>query len=139
ETGTVRVGRSGRISVYSGAAPMGQGTKTMLAQIAADQFGVAPEEINVFAGDTAYVSMGHGGFASRQTVNAGSSTHIAAKTVREKALQIAAELLNVPVNSLTLREGRIVGPDTNLSIGLGDLAREAIGIPGYSLPKNIEP
>jgi len=83
--------------------------------------------------------MGHGGFASRQTVNAGSSTYIAAKTVREKALKIAAELLSVPVDSLTLREGRIVGPDTNLSIGLGDLAREAIGIPGYSLPKNIEP
>ena len=97
ETGTVRVGRSGRISVYSGAAPMGQGTKTMLAQIAADQFGVSPEEINVVAGDTAYVSMGHGGFASRQTVNAGSSTHVAAKAVREKALKVAASLLGVPI------------------------------------------
>lgn len=139
ETGIVRIGRSGKISVYSGAAPMGQSTKSMLAEIAAEQFDVLPEEINVFAGDTAFVSMGHGGFASRQTVNAGSSTYIAAKTVREKALKIAAELLSVPVDSLTLRDGRIVGPDTNLSIGLGDLAREAIGIPGYSLPKNIEP
>lgn len=139
ETGTVRVGRSGRISVYSGAAPMGQGTKTMLAQIAADQFGVAPEEINVVAGDTAYVSMGHGGFASRQTVNAGSSTHVAAKAVREKALKVAASLLGVPIGNLTLRDGRIIDPGTNLSIGLGDLAREATGIPGYSLPKGIEP
>jgi carbon-monoxide dehydrogenase large subunit len=139
ETGTVRVGRSGRISVYSGAAPMGQGTKTMLAQIAADQFGVSPEEINVVAGDTAYVSMGHGGFASRQTVNAGSSTHVAAKAVREKALKAAASLLGVPIGNLTLRDGRIIDPGSNLSIGLGDLAREATGIPGYSLPKGIEP
>jgi aerobic carbon-monoxide dehydrogenase large subunit len=139
ETGIVRIGRSGKISVYSGAAAMGQSTKTMLAQIAADQFGVSPEDINVIAGDTAYVSMGHGGFASRQTVNAGSSTHIAAKGVREKVLKIAAELLGLPVDSLTLRDGRVVGPDTNLSIDLGDLAREAIGIPGYSLPKGIDP
>ena len=45
ETGIVRIGRSGRVSVYSGAAPMGQGTKTMLAQIAADQFGLQPSDI----------------------------------------------------------------------------------------------
>jgi aerobic carbon-monoxide dehydrogenase large subunit len=139
ETGIVRVGRSGKVSVFSGAAPMGQGTKTMLAQIAADQFGVAPADINVVVGDTAYVSMGHGGFASRQTVNAGSSTHIAAKGVREKALKIASDLLGVPVEKLTLQDGRVIAADSNLSIGLGDLAREATGIPGYSLPKGIEP
>ena len=139
ETGTVRIGRSGKISVYSGAAAMGQSTKTMLAQIAADQFGVAPEDVNVILGDTAYVSMGHGGFASRQTVNAGSSTHIAAKAVREKTLKIAADLLGVGVESLLLQDGRVIAPGSNLSIGLGDLAREATGIPGYSLPKGIEP
>lgn len=139
ETGTVRIGRSGKISVYSGAAAMGQSTKTMLAQIAADQFGVAPEDINVIVGDTAYVSMGHGGFASRQTVNAGSSTHIAAKAVREKTLKVAADLLGVSVESLLLQDGRVIAPGSNLSIGLGDLAREATGIPGYPLPKGIEP
>jgi carbon-monoxide dehydrogenase large subunit len=139
ETGTVRVGRSGRISVYSGAAAMGQSTKTMLAQIAAEEFGVIPDDINVVAGDTAYVSMGHGGFASRQTVNAGSSTHIAARAVREKALSAAADLLGVPLESLQLKDGSVIAPGSNLSIGLGDLAREATGIPGYSLPKGIEP
>jgi carbon-monoxide dehydrogenase large subunit len=93
----------------------------------------------VIAGDTAYVSMGHGGFASRQTVNAGSSTHIAAKAVREKALQLASDLLGVAVETLSLRDGRVVASGSNLSVGLGDLAREATGIPGYSLPKGIEP
>jgi carbon-monoxide dehydrogenase large subunit len=139
ETGIVRVGRSGRISVMTGAAPMGQSTKTMLAQIAADQFGVTPADINVIAGDTAYVSMGHGGFASRQTVTAGSSTHIAAKAVREKALKVASDLLGVAVETLSLQHGRVVAAGSNLSVGLGDLAREATGIPGYSLPKGIEP
>jgi aerobic carbon-monoxide dehydrogenase large subunit len=139
ETGIVRIGRSGKVSVYTGAAPMGQGTKTMLAQIAAEQFGLTPDDVNVVAGDTAYVPMGHGGFASRQTVNAGSSTHIAAKAVREKALRVAADLLELPVERLTLRDGRVIASGTNLSVGLGDLAREAIGIPGYSLPKGISP
>jgi carbon-monoxide dehydrogenase large subunit len=139
ETGTVRIGRSGRISVYSGAAPMGQSTKTMLAQIAAEEFGVAPDDVHVIAGDTAYVSMGHGGFASRQTVNAGTSTHMAAKTVREKTLKVAADLLGVDIDALSFDDGRVVAAGSNLSIGLGDLAREAAGIPGYSLPKGIEP
>jgi aerobic carbon-monoxide dehydrogenase large subunit len=139
ETGIVRIGRSGKVSVYTGAAPMGQGTKTMLAQIAADQFGLKPDDVNVIAGDTGYVPMGHGGFASRQTVNAGSSTHVAAKAVREKALRVAAELLDLPVERLTLRDGRVVASDSNLSVSLGDLAREAIGIPGYALPKGISP
>jgi aerobic carbon-monoxide dehydrogenase large subunit len=139
ETGIVRIGRSGKVSVYTGAAPMGQGTRTMLAQIAAEQFGLDPDDINVIAGDTLYVAMGHGGFASRQTVNAGSSTYVAAKAVREKALQLAAELLDLPVENLTLCDGRVIARDSNLSIGLGELAREAIGIPGYALPKGISP
>jgi carbon-monoxide dehydrogenase large subunit len=139
ETGVVRIGRSGKISVYSGAAPMGQSTKTMLAQIASDQFGVSPDDINVITGDTVYVSMGHGGFASRQTVNAGSSTHLAAKAVRERTLKVASELMGVTVENLSLQDGRVIAADSNLSIGLGDLAREALGVPGYSLPKGIEP
>jgi hypothetical protein len=118
---------------------MGQSTKTMLSQITAKQFGVRPDEINVVAGDTAYVSMGHGGFASRQTVTAGTSAHVAAKSVREKTLALAAAILNVSPERLSLRGGRVTVSDSNLSIGLGDLAREAIGVPGYALPKSIEP
>jgi aerobic carbon-monoxide dehydrogenase large subunit len=139
ETAIVRVGRSGRVSVYSGAAAMGQSTKTMLAQIAAEQFGVRADEVNVIAGDTAYVSMGHGGFASRQTVNAGSSTHVAAKAVRAKTLKLAADLLGISAENLALSDGRVIASGSNLSIGLGDLAREAIGMPGYALPKGLEP
>ena len=140
ETGILRVGRSGRITVYTGAAPMGQSTKTMLAQIASDQFGVPPDEIHVVAGDTAHVPMGHGAFASRQAVTAGTSVHLAAKGVREKALKVAAELLDTPLDDLEMEGGRVrVTGGSNLSIKLGDIAREAAGIPGYSLPRGIEP
>src|SRR5262249_10125627 len=60
ESGIVRIGRSGRISVYTGAMPMGQGIRTALAQICAEQFGVAPEEVAVVAGDTAVIPHGQG-------------------------------------------------------------------------------
>ena len=81
----VRVGRSGKVSIYTGAMAMGQGLKTILAQIAADQLGVRPEDITVVSGDTSTIQLGLGGFASRQTVTAGNSVHLAAKAVREKA------------------------------------------------------
>ena len=139
ETGIVRIGRSGRITVSTGAAAMGQGTATMLAQIAADEFNVAPADIKVIAGDTAHVPMGHGGFASRQAVNAGNSVHIAAKGVREIALRVAAELLGTPAKDLELDGGLVRVRGGNVSIKLGDLAREAAGIPGYALPKGLEP
>ena len=135
----MRIGRSGRISVYTGAAAMGQSTKTMLAQIAADQFGVAPDDINVVAGDTAYVLDGPRRLrqppdrqrrhldASRGEGGAGEDAQGRGGPSRRRG------------RDLSLQDGRVIAPGSNLSIGLGDLAREATGIPGYSLPKGIEP
>ena len=111
----------------------------MLAQIAADQFNVAPAEVRVIAGDTAHVPMGHGGFASRQAVNAGNSVHIAAKGVRETTLRVAAGLLGTPVEDLELDGEFVRVRGRNVSIKLGDIAREAAGIPGYALPMGLEP
>ena len=68
ESSLVRIGRSGSVFVYTGAAAMGQGLKTMLAQICADELGVDPKDVTVVPGDTIHVPMGMGGFASRQTV-----------------------------------------------------------------------
>jgi len=65
---TLRLGPSGKIQVFTGAAAMGQSTKTMLAQIIADQFGGALANIIVTTGDTAGIPMGMGGFNSRQAV-----------------------------------------------------------------------
>jgi aerobic carbon-monoxide dehydrogenase large subunit len=140
ESGIVRVGRSGRISVYTGAMPMGQGIRTALAQICAEQLGVAPGEITVAAGDTAIIPYGQGGFASRQTVTAGSAVHLAATAVRAKALQVAAHLLEVGVSDLELRDGRIEiagAPGSGLS--LREVAEAVSGVPGYAMPGKFDP
>jgi carbon-monoxide dehydrogenase large subunit len=140
ESGIVRVGRSGRISVYTGAMPMGQGIRTALAQICAEQFAVEVDSVSVLAGDTAVIPYGQGGFASRQTVTAGSAVHLAALAVREKVLAVAAHLLETGAGDLELRDGRVevVGaPGSGLS--LREVAEAVSGVPGYTMPGKFEP
>jgi carbon-monoxide dehydrogenase large subunit len=140
ESVTVRVGPSGRVHVYSGAAAMGQSTRTMLAQIVAEQLGGDMANISVTVGDTSAVSMGMGGSNSRQAVLAGTSAHVAALKVREKSLKVAAHLLEASEHDLEI-DGRGIHvkgvPD--LKVGLGDAARAVAGIAGYSLPGRMAP
>jgi carbon-monoxide dehydrogenase large subunit len=140
ESGIVRIGRSGRISVYTGAMPMGQGIKTALAQICAEQFGVSPDEVAVMAGDTAIIPYGQGGFASRQTVTAGSAVHLAAVSVRDKALAVAAHLLEASPDDLEMRDGRIdIAGAPGSGTTLRAVAEAVSGVPGYALPGRFEP
>jgi carbon-monoxide dehydrogenase large subunit len=136
----VRIGRSGRVLVATGAMPMGQGTKTMLAQICAAELGLEAGDIEVVAGDTAAIPMGLGGFASRQTVTAGSSVHLAAGEVRAKVLKMAAHLLEAAEEDLELAGGDVrVKGASELSVSLRDVAEAASGVPGYALPPGVEP
>jgi carbon-monoxide dehydrogenase large subunit len=140
ESGIVRVGRSGRISVYTGAMPMGQGIRTALAQICAEQFNVQPSSVTVIAGDTAVIPHGQGGFASRQTITAGSAVHMAAVVVREKVLAVAAHLLEASPHDLELKDGRIdVAGVPGSGMTLQAVAEALSGVPGYPLPGNFEP
>src|SRR5208282_515446 len=93
EFGNVKVSPTGRITVSTGAAAMGQGLATALAQICASAFGVRAEDVTVVSGDTAATPLGLGGFASRQTVTAGSSVKIAAAAVAAKARKLASHML----------------------------------------------
>ena len=140
ESGIVRIGRSGRISVYTGAMPMGQGIRTALAQICAEQLGVAPDAVTVIAADTAVIPYGQGGFASRQTVTAGSAVHMAAVAVREKALSVAAHLLEASPEDLELRDGRVeVAGAPGSGMTLRAIAEAVSGVPGYAMPGKFEP
>jgi carbon-monoxide dehydrogenase large subunit len=140
ESGIVRIGRSGRISVYTGAMPMGQGIRTALAQICAEQFGVAPDTVTVAAGDTAIIPYGQGGFASRQTITAGSAVHMAASAVREKALEVAAHLLEVSASDLVVRDGRVeISGVPGSGLALREVAEAVAGVPGYAMPGKFDP
>ena len=137
---TVRIAPSGKIHVYTGAAAMGQSTKTMLAQIVAQEFGGRMADVTVTAGDTGAIAMGMGGFNSRQAVLAGSSAHLASVKVRDKVLAIAGHLLEVASADLEIAEGaaRVKGA-AGMKVMLGDIARSVSGVAGFSLPAGVAP
>jgi aerobic carbon-monoxide dehydrogenase large subunit len=138
ESVTVRVGPSGKIFVATGACSLGQGTKTMLAQIVSDILHVSVERIQVTCGDTAESLLGIGAFASRQTITAGNSAAEAAHAVARKALEIAAALLNVKPQELELHEGAArVRASPHMTRELAELARAANGSIGFPLPGGI--
>ena len=140
ESATVRIGTSGKILVYTGAAAMGQGTGTMMAQIVAEQLGGDMDLIEVVTGDTSGVPMGIGGSASRQTVTAGSSAHLAALAVRQKALKVAAHMLEASEEDLEIEGGEVrVKGVPDLKVSLGKVSHAVAGTPGYALPGGIEP
>ena len=140
ETGIVRIGTSGKISVYTGGIAMGQGFQTAMSQIVADQLGVSPADVTIVHGDTQNVTQGFGGFASRQTVCAGSSIHLAAGAVRKKVLAIAAHLLEASAEDLELVDGKVfVKGVPGMAVGFQEIASAVAGVPGYALPEGITP
>jgi carbon-monoxide dehydrogenase large subunit len=139
ESVAVRVAPSGIIHVYSGAAAMGQSTKTMLAQIVAEQLGGDMSRIAVTTGDSAGIVTGFGGFNSRQTVIAGSSAHAASVKVREKLLLVASHLLEVAATDLAIDGDTVHVPGSDVKMKIGDVARSVSGTAGYALPGGVAP
>jgi CO/xanthine dehydrogenase Mo-binding subunit len=121
----ITVDTAGAVEVVTGAASVGQGMETVIAQICADALGVDYRRIRVVHGQTEQISYGMGAFASRVTVMTGEAARLAATKVRAKALEVAAELLQARVQCLAIDDGVIARTDVrnSPSISLGDVAR----------------
>jgi carbon-monoxide dehydrogenase large subunit len=139
EAATIRVDPSGTVTAIFGIASHGQGLETSLAQVVADELGVSLEDVRVVYGDTALSPYGTGTYASRSAVLAGGAGILAARAVREKALEIAAHLLEASPADLVVNGGRVSVRGTP---GRGVTWRE-IAKTAYSgvkrLPKGMEP
>ena len=105
EGATVRIDPSGKIYLASGAAPQGQGMETIFAQILADEWSVAPEDVVLSLADTAAIADGLGTIASRTTVCLSAALHHASRRLKDKVFQIAANLLECAPADLELRPG----------------------------------
>jgi carbon-monoxide dehydrogenase large subunit/6-hydroxypseudooxynicotine dehydrogenase subunit gamma len=138
ETADVTVSKSGAVHVYSGGTSMGQGIETALAQIAADALRVDPETVRVVTGDTAAQPFGAGSWASRTTVVGGSAVHQAASAVRERAVQLAARMLEAAEEDLDLTGGSVAvrgDPDPKTArLTLAEIAQGAEPASGYLQP-----
>jgi carbon-monoxide dehydrogenase large subunit len=95
EGARVHVDVAGRIVAFTGVTTQGQGLETTLAQVAADEIGVTPEDVTVIAGDTGGIGDGIGSFASRAAVVGGTAVALAARDVRDKALVLASRALGI--------------------------------------------
>jgi aerobic carbon-monoxide dehydrogenase large subunit len=140
ESATVRVATNGRIVCYTGATPQGQAHKTTLAQIVADQLGVDPHDVDVVTGDSHSISLGIGTFAARTAVNAGSSVHVAAGAVADKAKKLAAGMMECLEDDLELSGGFVQLKDhPDVRKTLRELAVKSIGTPGFSMAGGLPP
>ena len=140
EGATVRIAPSGRIYLMTGAAPQGQGHWTTMAQLCAEKFGVGIEDVEVRLADTTVIPHGVGTFASRIAANAGPSVHLASMDVRDKAIRIAAHMLEAAEEDIELDGGKaFVRGVPDMSLGLGELAHAVAGKPGFAMLPGFEP
>jgi CO/xanthine dehydrogenase Mo-binding subunit len=103
----VRVNRDGTAVVLTGATDVGQGSSTVLAQIAADTLGIPYEDVHVVSGDTLLLPYDAGSVASRVTYIAGNAVRLAAEAARRELLEAAAAILGVDPSGLACEAGVI--------------------------------
>ena len=124
EQAIVTVDPSGFVEARIGASPHGQGLRTTLAQIIADELGVTPDIIKVVHGDTDTAPYGWGTFASRSLVIAGGASLLAARKVHAKLIKIASHMLEAAPDDIVLADGQAKVTGTDRSISIAKMARE---------------
>ena len=138
ESGTVRIERTGKVTVLTGVSPHGQGQETSFAQIVGDEYGISIDDIVVIHGDTGRQPQGIGTFGSRATAVGGAALIIATQQVKDKMAQIAAHMLEANVDDLVFEDGNIFvqgSPDS--AVTFADVAATAHR--AVELPPDVEP
>jgi len=125
ETVDITMDPSGAVEARIGASPHGQGLRTTLAQIIADEVGVAPERVRIVHGDTDRTPYGWGTFASRSLVIAGGASLLAAQKIRKKLLTIASHVLEAGSGDIVLESGQAKVLGTDRTVAIANLARAA--------------
>ena len=118
---------NGAVEIVTGAASLGQGLETVIAQIGADALGAPLEAITVVHGQTDRIDFGLGAFASRATVMTGSATLIVGRELRAKLLDVAAGLLQASAADLEVADGRVRAAN-GTNVDFAGISRAAPGL-----------
>jgi carbon-monoxide dehydrogenase large subunit len=105
ESGTVRVERTGEITVLTGSSSHGQGHETSYAQVIAERLKVGMEHVAIRHGDTVAIQQGTGTFGSRSMVTGGGAISVASERLIEKAKKIAAHLVEAAPEDMVQTDG----------------------------------
>jgi carbon-monoxide dehydrogenase large subunit len=136
---TMRLEPGGSITVAISVTEQGQGTETMVAQIAASGLGLPLERVRVVTGDTERTPYGGGTWASRGTGIGGEAALQAAKALRTNILTLAGAMLQSPADALDLRGGWVVDAASGVRrIGLDEVGRAGY-FRGDTLPPDVQP
>jgi len=141
----IKVDRSGRVTVFSGASEMGQGVDSMLAMVACEELGVELESVRVVSGDTDLTPVDLGGYSSRTTMMAGNACLYAARDIAARIREIVAREWGCPPKQVVLAGGFATDrEDTSRRLEIGEafqLAEGKIGTLGavghYNTPKDV--
>lgn len=125
-TARVELDEEGRVTLFTGAAEIGQGSTTVLAQIAAQMLGVRPDDLSLVVADTKHTSNAGASSASRQTYISGNAVLDACKKLAQVLLTEASDALRSPKEALVLQGAQVVvlgNPQKRVSFS--ELARRA--------------
>ena len=141
ESATVRVHPSGKITVFTGGNPHGQGEETTFAQLVSNELNVPMENVDIIHGDTQSVAFGMGTYGSRTTPVAGGAIALACRKLIIKGIEIAAFIMDKKNNEISYKNGSFVftSDNNNNGIPFEEIARSAYGSGPKELPSGMEP
>jgi len=109
----IRVDGDGAVTVFSGKAELGQGIKTALLQVAAEELDLSVDRLTIVMADTGRTADEGYTSGSHSMQDSGAAIRNAAAQVRELLIAEAARQLNVPIEQLKAENGVVVAPDGN--------------------------
>jgi CO/xanthine dehydrogenase Mo-binding subunit len=117
----LHIGKDGAITVSTGKVEMGQGARTELTQVVAEELRAPAASITLVMGDTDLTPFDAGTFGSQTTPRMVPQLRKAAATAREMLLDLAAEKWGVDRAALAVSGGKVADPKTGRSAGFGEL------------------
>jgi len=138
ESAIVRFHPSGKVHVFVGVSPHGQGEETTFAQIMASELGVGVDDVTIFHGDTSQTPMGWGTYGSRTTAVGSGALMGAIVKIKEKAKIVTAHLLEAAVEDIDYADGKffVKGSPSKFKT-IQDVALMANV--AWNYPKGLEP
>ncbi len=128
----VRLHHDGTVTIYESSTELGQGARTVLAQIAAEELGLPLERIGVVASDTAVTPYDRSTGASRSTTLMGLAVQAACRDLRAQLLEIVARQEGIETSLLSVADGAVAGPSGRRH-PYGELVRDFFEMPGGEL------
>jgi len=120
----LKIGEDGKVTVFTGKVELGQGNTTALAQMAADELGVALDSVTMVMGDTELCPSDMGTFGSMSIRVLGPQLQAASAEAREILLVLASEQLKKPKSQLKIENGSIyVEDDKTIRVTYGQIAK----------------